>query len=64
MTPNDLRNFLNKYALSREDFADLLGVTASAVSHWLDGRRSMSLTLTRLCKLFDKRPELMGEFRK
>lgn len=62
MTPNELRQFLAKHNLSQGTYALIIGVTKMAVVHWLDGRRSMSLTVSRLTRFFDKRPELMREF--
>lgn len=63
MKPDELRAFLKTYGLSSSDFADLIGVTPMAVVHWLEGRRSISITVARLIDLFRRRPELMGEFK-
>mgnify|MGYP001438158829 CR=1 FL=1 len=62
MTPNELEGFLKRHHLSNVQFAKSLGVTQMAVIHWLTGKRSISLTVGRLCRLFDKRPELLNEF--
>jgi plasmid maintenance system antidote protein VapI len=42
--------------------AKLLGVTYMAVVHWVDGRRSISLTVTRLLRFFDRHPEMLVKF--
>lgn len=62
MTPNELRQFLARHNMSQQKFALIIGVTKMAVVHWLDGRRSMSLTVVRLCKFFDNHPEMIIKF--
>lgn len=64
MTGAELKTFLQRHNLGDSQFAELIGVTPMAVYHWLSGKRSISLTVSRLCRLFDKRPELIGEFGK
>ena len=64
MTPQELRSFLDKHELTPSNFAILIGVTYICVLHWLDGRRSISLPISRMIRLFDRRPELMKEFKK
>lgn len=62
MTASDLRLFLKRHELTSEQFARLMGVTPMAVHHWLTGKREMSLTMARLCSLFDRYPEMKREF--
>lgn len=62
MDPKNLKAFLMKHSLTESEFSRLLGVTPMAVNHWLTGRRSVSLTVARLIKLFDIEPELMKVF--
>jgi len=62
MTKEELEAFLKRHALDHEEFAELLGVTRQAVWHWLNEERSISLTVGRLCRMFDRKPELMREF--
>lgn len=62
MTSDELEAFLTRHELTNTDFAKLLGVTEMAVRHWLLGKRAISLTVSRLCRLFDKRPALINEF--
>lgn len=62
MQPSEIEQFLRKHDLSNIDFAKLLGTTPMSVTHWLKGSRSMSLTMVRLLKMFDRKPELMKEF--
>lgn len=62
MNKDELRAFLIRHRLTPEQFAKLLGVTYMAVDHWLRGRRAVSLTVKRLCELFDRHPDLVGEF--
>ena len=62
MKPKELEKFLQRHDLSNDEFAQILGVTVMAVNHWLSGRRTMSLMLVRLLRLFDAKPKLMEEF--
>lgn len=62
MTPQNLRKFMLAHNLNDKTLADLLGVTRMAVIQWLGGKRTISLTVTRLINLFDKQPQLMKEF--
>ncbi len=64
MTPQELEKWLKKHGLKEGDFAELIGVTYPAVQHWTNGRRSVSLTVTRLLRLFDRDPSLMRGFAK
>lgn len=64
MTADQLERFLQRHDLSNLAFAELIGVTLMAVHHWLKGERAVSLTVARLCNLFDWNPELMKEFGK
>lgn len=64
MTSADLKEFLKRHNLGDTQFAELIGVTPMAVYHWLTGKRNISLTVSRLCRLFDKRPDLIAEFGK
>jgi DNA-binding transcriptional regulator YiaG len=63
MNNAELDAFLKKYKLDPKDFAELIGVTHSAVDHWLSGIRSIAKPYGRLVRLFDRRPELMQEFK-
>lgn len=62
MTALELKNFLIRHKLSATKFAEVIGVTPMAVHHWLVGRRAPSLTVARLCRLFDTQPELLEKF--
>lgn len=62
MNKDSLREFLVRHKLGPDELAKIIGVSHMAVLHWLDGRRSISLTVNRLCRLFDRHPELMREF--
>lgn len=62
MTASELKAFLKRHTLAPDEFAKLIGVTHMAVLHWLHERRAISLTVGRLCKIFDKHPELMRKF--
>jgi len=62
MTPAQLNEFLNRHAMSAGQLATVIGVTPMAINHWLFGRRSVSLTVARLLRTFDKYPGLIKEF--
>jgi len=62
MNQDQLKAFLLKHDLTSAELASLLGVTTQAVWQWIHGKRSVSLTVSRLVTLFDRRPELMREF--
>lgn len=62
MKKDELRSFLQRHNISPTAFAEVVGVTRVAVLHWLSGRRTVSLTISRLCRLFDKSPDLLKEF--
>lgn len=64
MTPREIMVWLNKHGIRQQDFATLIGVTPMAVNHWTSGRRSVSLTVVRLMREFDKNPKMMEEFGK
>lgn len=62
MTPIEFEHFLIRHDLKDAEFADLVGVTIMAVNNWRRGKRTMSLTLVRLLRFFDRKPEMMKEF--
>lgn len=63
MTPEELQSFMQKHRLGMDQFSALIGLSPSAVHHWLSGKRSIAKPYGRLIRLFDRHPELMGEFR-
>lgn len=64
MTAEELKTFLERHKLSQCEFARLMGVTYVAVYHWTNNRRAVNRVTARLCRLFDKYPQLMKEFGK
>jgi DNA-binding transcriptional regulator YiaG len=62
MSSEDLQKFMRKHGLSEDEFAQILGLTPGAVRHWTTGIREISVTTTRLIKMFDKYPTLLKEF--
>jgi DNA-binding transcriptional regulator YiaG len=63
MNPAELDLFLKKYKMSPYALSQLIGITPMAVDHWIHGRRSIAKPYGRLLRLFDKKPELMVEFK-
>jgi len=64
LTIKELISFMNKNGLSHKEFAEILGVTIQAVNLWLDGKRDVSVTNTRLIRMMQKYPTLLREFGK
>ena len=62
MNAEQLAVFMKKYGMDEKRFAELIGITPSAVTHWLTGRRSIAKPYGRLVRLFDRKPEIMKEF--
>jgi len=62
VTSSELELFLHQHQLTYTELAALLGVSSQAVYQWLQDKRSISLTVSRLLKLFDKYPQLMEGF--
>ena len=59
-----LNKFMAKNGLSKEAFAELMGVTNQAVYWWMTGQRSISRPVSRLCKLMEMYPQLIEVVRK
>jgi DNA-binding transcriptional regulator YiaG len=62
LTPDELTKWMNKHGISEKELAEIFGVTGQAVTLWLSGQRSFSVTNSRLVKLFMKHPLLVREF--
>ena len=62
LTPKELIAFMHHYGISKRELSEILGVTIQAVTFWLKGKREISLTITRLVRLFEKYPQLIREF--
>jgi len=62
MTSIELEDFMKRHGMSYTDVAALVGVTPQAVWQWLQDKRSISLTVSRLLHLFDRHPEVMAGF--
>lgn len=60
----ELLAFMKLHGLSIHELAEILGVTYQALKLWLDGKRDVSLTTTRLIRMFKKYPHLIREFGK
>lgn len=62
LTPQELQTFMNHHGISVREMSEILGVTVKAVQWWLGGQREISVTNSRLVRLFDKYPQLIKEF--
>jgi DNA-binding transcriptional regulator YiaG len=56
--------YLEKHKLSHLVFAQMIGVTSSAVGHWFKGRRPVPETVIRLIRFFDANRVKLTEFEK
>ncbi|MDQ7781520.1 MAG: NadS family protein [Desulfomonilaceae bacterium] len=55
----DVRRIRKRYALSQEQFANLLGVRVGTLRNWEQGRRSPRGTARVLLRIADKHPEFL-----
>ena len=62
MQADELNKWMTKEGLSEKELAAIFGVTQNAVMFWRTGQRPVSVTNTRLIKLFKKYPTLIREF--
>jgi len=62
LTATELKDFMNLNGLSTKEFAEILGVTFQAVKLWLTAQRDISLTTTKVIRLFIRYPQLLREF--
>ncbi len=62
MTAKELKAYMDLVGLSTQEFADVLGVSDQAVRLWVYDERSLSVTNTRIIKMFIKYPQLLKEF--
>lgn len=58
----ELQEFMDLHGVSRKELAQILGVTIQGVNLWMNGKRDISLTTSRLVRLFIKYPLLIREF--
>jgi DNA-binding transcriptional regulator YiaG len=62
MTVKELLEFMNKNGISSFELSEIFGVTPQCVNLWLGGERQLSVTNSRLIRLFIKYPKLLVEF--
>lgn len=62
MNQDQLKDFMKRHNLDNPALAKLIGLSPSAVSHWVNGVRTIAKPYGRLMRLFDRKPELMKEF--
>jgi len=63
LTIKELMEFMDKNGLSKNELADILGITYQAISLWLNGKRDISLTVTRIVRIMQKYPQIIREFK-
>lgn len=62
MPSEELEKFLEKFDLTNESFAEIIGVTHECVDHWLAERRKIPPTTAKLVRFFENQPSKMKEF--
>lgn len=60
--PEELREFMNKHGISVLEFSQVLGVSRQAIKLWLDDKRDVTITNSRIIRLLNKYPQLIKEF--
>ncbi len=50
---NYMKKFMQDQKLTKEAFANILGCTPGAVTHWLNGERSIPEVIMRLMLFFE-----------
>lgn len=60
----ELLAFMSLHGISPKELAEILGVTIQAVSLWIEGKRDISITTSRLIRIMQKYPILIREFGK
>jgi DNA-binding transcriptional regulator YiaG len=62
MTPQEFIAYRQSVQMSQKEIAALLGVTFQCIQFWERGARTIPRTTCRLIRLFQKFPQLIGEF--
>ena len=62
ITALQLREFMETHGITANELSQIFGVSYAAVSFWLDNKRPISLTNSRLIRMFWKYPKLIREF--
>ena len=62
MSVDELTQWMNTNGFSAKELGELLGVTTQAVKKWTGGERDVSVTTSRLIRMFIKFPQLIKEF--
>lgn len=63
MTPSEVVGFMERQKLTAEMLAEAIGVTNSAVRHWINGTRSVPEVEVRVIRLFDADPRFIPYFK-
>ncbi len=53
--------FCVRHTLSKNQLADMIGVTSNAVDHWYSGRRDVPYSTRKMMAICDKYPGLVAE---
>lgn len=62
MSSEEIKEFMQLHGISKSELAEILGVTDTAVTYWLTGKREFSVLNSRLIRLFKKYPQIIKKF--
>jgi len=62
LTAKELKGFMELNGISVGEMSEILGVTPNAVKHWINGRRDISMTVTKVIRMFETYPQLIRVF--
>lgn len=62
LTAIELKEFMDTNGVSVKEMSEVLGVTDQAIKNWLQGTRNISITVTKIVRMFKKYPQLIREF--
>lgn len=58
MRPEELRTAMDELGIDRHELAHALGVSSSAVRHWLSGRHRIPTPAAKLLRLWVRRDDI------
>ena len=62
LTSDELISWMQENGISDKELSEIFGVSIQGVRLWISGQRDVSITNSRLVKMFIKYPQLLKEF--
>jgi DNA-binding transcriptional regulator YiaG len=62
LSPNELKEFMQKFGFTVRSLSDLLGVSTTCVIYWCAGKRKVPETTARLLRYFERYPNAILDF--